>query len=172
MAADALTRVKHAVDSFTMLGSAGIDTHVVGSLTDLHVKHPGGQPAIFTTAAELDLLAPFGSALGGRAEPNPEALRSEGTGWATLVIGANVPQSMGGAQSFSSEGAVLPDGEVLKQTKGHSTLGKHTDGWNLLNGIAPEGFGYLDERTESLWNTGFTSIGLPERVEGGLRPTR
>ncbi|QNE34732.1 alpha/beta hydrolase [Leifsonia shinshuensis] len=172
MAADALTRVKHDVDSFTMLGSAGIDTHVVASLTDLHVKHPGGQPAIFTTAAEQDLLAPFGSALGGRAEPNPEALRSEGTGWATIVIGLNVPQSMGGAQSFSSEGAVLPSGEVLKQTKGHSTLGAHTDGWNPLNGIAPEGFGYLDKDTEALRNTGYTTIGQSESVVGGLKPTR
>ncbi|WP_433862456.1 alpha/beta hydrolase [Streptomyces sp. L7] len=172
MAADALTRVKHDVDSFTMLGSAGIDTHVVGSLTDLHVKRPGGQPAIFTTTAQLDHLAPFGSALGGRAEPNPEALRSPGTGWATPFIGLNVPQSMGGAQSFSSEGAVLPNGEVLKQTMGHSTVGEQTDELNLLNGIAPEGFGYLDPKTQALRNTGYTTVGQPENVEGGLRPTR
>ncbi|WP_369964088.1 alpha/beta hydrolase [Leifsonia sp. EB34] len=172
MAADALTRVKHQVDSFTMIGSAGIDTHVVTSLTDLRVKHPGGQPAIFTTTAQSDLLAPFGSAVGGRAEPNPEALRSQGTGWAMPFIGLNVPQSMGGAQSFSAEGAVLPNGEVLKQTKGHSTVGEHTDGWNPLNGIAPEGFGYLDTGTEALRNAAYTSIGQPENVVGGLRPTR
>ncbi|MFE4951750.1 alpha/beta hydrolase [Leifsonia sp. NPDC056665] len=172
MAADALTRVKHTVDSFTMLGSAGIDTEVVSSLSDLEVKQAGGRPSIFTTAAELDFLAPFGSAMGGRAEPNPEALSNLGTAVAMPLTGLNQPQSMGGALSFSSEGAVLPGGEVLKQTKGHSTVGEHIDGLNPLNGIAPEGSGYLDKRTEALRNTGFTTVGLSESVVGGLRTTQ
>ncbi|MFE4470328.1 alpha/beta hydrolase [Leifsonia sp. NPDC056824] len=173
MAADALTRVKHTVDSFTMLGSAGIDTDVVSSLSDLRVKQAGGRPSIFTTAAELDFLAPFGSAMGGRAEPNPEALSNLGTAVALPLKGVlNQPQSMGGAQSFSSEGAVLPGEEVLKQTKGHSTVGEPIDGLNPLNGIAPEGFGYLDKYTEALRNTGFTTVGLSESVVGGLRTTR
>ncbi|MFE4951752.1 hypothetical protein ACFQ9V_16760 [Leifsonia sp. NPDC056665] len=173
MAADALTWVTHTVDSFTMLGSAGIDTEVVSSLSDLRVKQAGGQPLIFTTAAELDFLAPFGSAMGGRAEPNPEALVNLGTAAAMPLKGVlNPPQSMGGSQSFSSDGAMLPSGEVLKQTKGHSTVGEHVDGLNPLNGIAPEGFGYLDEDTEALRNTGFTTVGLSESVVGGLRTTR
>ncbi|WP_295117711.1 alpha/beta hydrolase [uncultured Leifsonia sp.] len=172
-AADALTHVKHTVDSFTMLGSAGIDTQVVSSLSDLHVKQAGGRPSIYTTAAELDFLAPFGSAMGGRAEPNPEALTNLGTAVAMPLKGVlNQPQSMGGAQSFSAEGAVLPNGEVLKQTKGHSTVGEHIDGLNPLNGIAPEGFGYLDEGTEALRNTGFTTMGLSRSVVGGLKATR
>jgi 3D (Asp-Asp-Asp) domain-containing protein len=58
MAADALTHTKYPVDSFTMLGSAGIDTQVVKSLSDLHVKQAGGTAAIYTTAATLDFLAP------------------------------------------------------------------------------------------------------------------
>lgn len=173
MAADALMHVKHTVDSFTMLGSAGIDTQVVSSLSDLHVKQAGGRPSIYTTAAELDFLAPFGSAMGGRAEPNPETLSNLGTAVAMPLKGVlNQPQSIGGAQSFSSEGAVLPDGEVLKQTEGHSTVGEHIDGLNPLNGIAPEGFGYLDEYTEALRNTGFTTIGRSGSVVGGLKTNR
>jgi len=173
MAADALTHVKHTVDSFTMLGSAGIDTQVVSSLSDLHVKHAGGRPSIYTTAAELDFLAPFGSAMGGRAEPNPETRTNLGTAVAMPLKGVlNQPQSMGGAQSFSSEGAVLPSGEVLKQTKGHSTVGEHVDGLNPLNGIAPEGFGYLDTGTEALRNAGFTTIGQSGSVVGGLKTNR
>ena len=75
MAADALTHTKYEVNSFTMVGSAGLDTQLVHSLTDLHVKTGtgvNGSPAIYTTAAQLDQLAPFGAATGFRAEPNPE----------------------------------------------------------------------------------------------------
>ncbi|MFJ8894184.1 alpha/beta hydrolase [Leifsonia sp. NPDC102414] len=172
MAADALTRVTHAVDSFTMLGSAGIDTQVVTSLSDLRVKQAGEQPAIYTTSAQLDFLAPFGSAVGGRAEPNPEALANPGTLFAMPVTGLTMPKSMSGAQSFSSEGTVLPSGEVLKQTKGHGVLGENTDGPNALNGIAPEGSGYFDKGTEALRNASYTTIGLPDNVAGGLRSTR
>jgi hypothetical protein len=159
MAADALTHTKHTIDSFTMLGSAGMDTQVVKSLSDLHVRQADGSAAIYTTVAQQDLLAPFGSVAGRRAEPNPEVA---GPGW-----------TMGGAQSFSSEGAVLPDGKVLKQTKGHSALGENLDDGapNPLNGKAPAGFGYLDVKTESLYNAAYTTVGLPGEVVGGLRPT-
>jgi pimeloyl-ACP methyl ester carboxylesterase len=171
MAADALTHTKYAVDSFTMLGSAGIDTDTVNSLADLHVKNSDGAPAIYTTAAQLDFLAPFGSAMGGRAEPNPEAAQSPGA-WAAPTVGwLNPPKAMGGAQSFSSEGATLPNGEVLKQTKGHSPLGEDI-GPNTLNGIAPEGYGYLDQETEALRNAAYTTVGQPGNVVGGLKPTR
>ncbi|WP_431247840.1 alpha/beta hydrolase [Leifsonia xyli] len=74
--ANALTHTKYPVDSYTMLGSAGIDTTTVHAFTDLHVKTTDGAAAIYTTAAQLDFLAPFGSAMGGRAEPNPEAAQS------------------------------------------------------------------------------------------------
>lgn len=173
MAADALTHTKHPVDSFTMLGSAGIDTQVVKSLSDLHVKQASGSAAIFTTAAELDYLAPFGSTVGGRAEPNPEAAFSPAAAAANAVL-VMPPKVMGGAQSFSSEGAVLPGGDVLEPTKGHSALGG-TPGENdpnLMNGIAPVGHGYLDPGTEALRNASYTTIGLPGKVVGGLRPTK
>jgi hypothetical protein len=173
MAADALTRTKHPVDSFTMLGSAGIDTQVVTSLSDLHVKQASGSAAIYTTAATLDYLAPFGSTVGGRAEPNPEAAFSPAAAAATAVL-VMPPKVMGGAQSFSSEGAVLPDGDVLKPTKGHSALGgtPAENDPNLMNGIAPVGHGYLDPGTEALRNASYTTIGLPGKVVGGLRPTK
>jgi hypothetical protein len=179
MAADALTHTKYAVDSFTMLGSAGIDTDTVHSLTDLHVKQVGGVPAIYTTAAEADRLAPFGAVMGGRAEPNPEAAWSPGaivglSLWTEVSLLAGVehlPKTMGGALSFSSEGATLPSGEVLKQTRGHSSLGKDGVAVDPLNGTAPEGFGYLDVGTEALYNTALTTMGLPGEVVGGLRPT-
>lgn len=174
MAADALMRTKYWVDSFTMLGSAGIDTQVVKSLSDLHVKQAGGVPAIYTTSAAADLVAPFGASLSGRAVPDSESLRSAGSIGASTFRGPlNPPASMGGAQSFSSDGAVLPDGEVLKPTKGHNVLGETIDGPDPLNLLAPpEGHGYLDEDTESLRNTGYTTLGLPEKVVGGLRTTR
>lgn len=168
MAADALTHTRHMVDSFTMLGSAGIDTDTVRSLADLRVKKAEGAPAIYTSSAQLDFLAPFGSAMGGRAEPNPEAEQSPGA-WAAPTVGwLNPPMSMSGAQSFSSEGATLPNGEVLKPTRGHSPIGKDL-GPNPLNGIAPEGYGYLDQDTEALYNAALTTIGLPGDVVGGLR---
>jgi len=170
MAANSLTHTKYAVDSFTMLGSAGIDTDTVHALADLHVKKTDGAPAIYTTAAQLDFLAPFGSAMGGRAEPNPEAAQSPGA-WAAPTVGLlNPPKSISGAQSFSSEGATLPGGEVLKPTTGHSPIGKNV-GPNVLNGIAPEGHGYLDKDTEALRNTAYTTMGLPGEVVGGLRAT-
>lgn len=160
MAADALTRTAYAVDSFTMLGSAGIDTQVVKSLADLHVNQADGRPAIYTTSAKQDFVAPFGSSFGGRANPNPEAMLNAGTGLSMPFKGVlNPPRSMAGAQSFSSEGTVLPSGEVLHQTKVHDVLND-------------EGSGYLDEKTEALYNTGMTTIGQPENVAGGLRPNR
>jgi hypothetical protein len=167
MAADALTRTKYSIDSFTMLGSAGIDTGVVTSLSELHVEQTGGLPGIYTAAASLDHLAPFGATFGLRAQPNPEALFSPGTAWALPL---EKPETTSGAQSFSAEGATLPGGEVLKQTKGHSALGKETPP-NFLNGTAPEGFGYLDKKTESLQNAAYTTVGLPEGVVGGLTST-
>jgi len=165
MAANALTHTKYPVDSFTMLGSAGIDINTVHALTDLHVKKVDGVQAIYTTSAAADQLAPFGAAIGGRAEPNPEVAFSPiGTVTSAPVIR--------GAQSFSSEGATLPNGDQLKQTKGHSPLGEKHDGFNLLNGYAPEGHGYLDPGTEALRNAAYTSVGRPDKVVGGLRSTQ
>lgn len=171
MAGDALTHTKYPVDSFTMLESAGIDTDVVHSLSDLHVKKVGGAPAIYTSAAGMDLLAPFGSWTGGRAEPNPEVAQPVGflLGPATGLL--TLPKTIGGARSFSSEGARLPDGEVLEQTQGHSALGAG-HGYDPLNGTAPPGHGYLDEKTESLRNAALTTVGSAGRVVGGLTPTK
>ncbi|MEV8212353.1 alpha/beta hydrolase [Leifsonia sp. NPDC077715] len=175
MAADALVHTKYPIDSFTMLGSAGIDTTVVRSLSDLHVKTDGGIPAIYTTIARQDFTAPFGSVLGGRAQPNPEAVWSPGASIAGAVLPAaglsHTLRGMGGAQSFSAEGATLL-GEVLKPTQGHSAIGANIDGRNPLNGTAPAGYGYLDPYTESLRNTAYTTTGLPGKVVGGLKTNR
>ncbi|WP_431246594.1 alpha/beta hydrolase [Leifsonia xyli] len=161
--ANALTHTKYPVDSYTMLGSAGIDTGTVHALTDLHVTKTAGAPTIYTTSAKLDQLAPFGSTVGGRAEPNPDVAFTAG--------GIVRPAIIRGAQSFSSEGATLPNGDTLKQTKGHSPIGDDV-GPNFLNGIAPEGHGYLDQKTEALYNAAATTIGQPGKVVGGLKPTR
>jgi hypothetical protein len=162
-----------------MLGSAGIDTDTVRALSDLHVKQVGGVSAVYTTAATMDALAPFGAVMGGRSEPNPEAAWSPGasagvaisSGLSPVAGLSRLPKTMGGAQSFSSEGVTLPDGEVLKQTQGHSSIGKGHDP-NFLNGIAPDGHGYLDPGTEALRNSAYTTLGLPGKVIGGLRSTR
>ncbi|MGH1549024.1 alpha/beta hydrolase [Leifsonia poae] len=177
MAADALVHTKYPIDSITLLGSAGIDTQVVKALSDLHVKPVDGVLPIYTTAAQLDYLAPFGAAASGRAEPNPEAVWSPGAVAAVSASTAlspaagvlRLPKTMGGAQSFSSEGTTLPTGDVLEPTQGHSTIGENV-GPNFLNGIAPEGHGYLDRKTEALYNAALTTTGLPEKVAGGLKP--
>lgn len=153
----ALTKVTHPVDSLTMVGSAGIDTGMVGSLSDVKVKSVDGKPAIYTTSAERDYLAPFGAKLGGRANPNPRVAQDS--------------HILGGAQSFSSEGGSFPGVGDLKQTQGHTVTGKGSVQSGFLGATAPEGHGYLDADTQSLRNSAATSLGRPDLVLGGLTAT-
>lgn len=137
-AANALTLVKHSVQSFTMLASAGLDGGKVKSFADLKVdKGSGGVKKIYTTLAEADKLAPFGSNASNRKQPNPGAADR-----LDLVVE--------GAYSFSSDG----DGD-LKATDSHDTTND-------------KGQGYLDLKTQSLWNTAATSMGEPEKVRGPM----
>lgn len=111
-AANALTLVNHNVQSFTMLASAGLDGETVKRFADLHVDEDNsGVKKIYTTLADADGLAPFGSNASKRKQPNAGAADS-----LDLVIE--------GAYSFSSDG----DGD-LKATDSHDTINSKGQGY-------------------------------------------
>lgn len=154
-AADTLTRTRHTIDSFVLVGSAGIDTTYVTNLADLNVTDSDGKPGVYTTTAADDLLAPIGVDLSGRAQPNPE--------------GANINgMSIAGAQSFSSDGG---NGPGLKPVKGHNPLGEGTTTTEPFNASPPQGNGYFDRGTQSLLNIAAITLGWPEHVDGILAST-
>ncbi|RGE19474.1 alpha/beta hydrolase [Leucobacter sp. wl10] len=139
LAAIALTRVRHPVDTLTMLGSAGLDTRLVGGLDELRVAEAApGQKAIYTTHASGDRIAPFGAGISGRGQPNPSARAPFGAQLNSPVYE--------GAFVFSSEGDPLSG---LKPTDGHSTIGEG-ERRGLIGVSASTGHGYLDRRTQSL----------------------
>ncbi len=149
-AANALMLTRYPVRSFTMLGSAGLDSGRVVALEDLLVaRDSSGRPQIYSTMAAGDGIAPFGAGLSGRAQPNPESVLAGGS-------------AIHGAYLFSSEGL-----GVLRATDGHSASGSGDRG--PLGTNASSGQGYLDFGTQSQWNAAVLSIGLPEKVAGALR---
>lgn len=150
MAAIALTQTHIRVDAFVMVGSAGLVTSEVPSLSALHANH------VYTTAATADQLAPFGASVSGRAEPNPD-VAYPGT------------HTIGGAEAFSSDG----DGKDLERVNGHNPLGeKGKTGYSgFLNAVPSEGHGYYDPGTQSLKNIAATTTGQPGKVSGGLSDT-
>lgn len=150
MASIALTLTHFRIDAFVMVASAGIDTSLVPSLSNLRVDH------IYTTAAAPDRLAPFGSFVSSRAEPNPSVADHRG-------------DSIGGAESFSSDG----DGSDLEPVDGHNAIGEtgKTTHSGFLNALPSEGHGYFDPRTQSLRNIAATTTGQPDKVSGGLTGT-
>ncbi|GAB3576566.1 hypothetical protein GCM10027406_09500 [Leifsonia lichenia] len=152
MASIALTQTSTQIDAFVMVGSAGIDTGLVPSLSAIHADH------VYTTAATSDQLAPVGSALSGRSEPNP-------------TVAAPTNRAIGGAESFSSDG----DGKDLKPVDGHNPLGEKgrtsNSGPLTFNTVPSEGHGYYDRGTQSLHNIAATTTGQPGRVSGGLTDT-
>lgn len=154
-AADALTRTRHTIDSFVLVGSAGIDTKYVTNLADLNVTDANGKPAVYTTTAADDLLAPIGVDLSGRAQPNPKAANVNG-------------MSIGGAQSFSSDGG---NGPGLKRVRGHNPLGEGTRTTEPLNASPPQGGGYFDPDTQSLRNIAAVTLGVTDKVDGTLTST-
>lgn len=167
-AADALMLVRYEVDSFTMLGSAGLDTGRVPSLDALAVAEPFGQPQqIYANSADGDRLAALGMKYGGRGNPNPH-YSVEG-----LV-------NYEGAGYFRSDGYVSPDGELFQPTDGHSVIGEEKAPWyNLPHHAvhwagfeASEGHGYWDIGTESLHNMAATSLGLSGEVLEGVSYAR
>lgn len=133
----AMLSVTHPVDSFIMVGSAGLDTTLVESLDQLNVKEVSpGQKAIYTTNAERDHLAPLGAGASGRGQPNPSA----------DAFGIENNSSVyEGAFSYSSEGDASKN---LKGTDGHSLSGAGSA--NMLGDHASEGRGYFDSKTQSL----------------------
>lgn len=146
----ALTMVSYPVDSFIMLGSAGLDTATVRTLDDLNVHEiSAGQRAIYTTHASQDELAPAGAGLAGRGQPNPDARAP----WLLPVHTASPVYA--GALTFSSEG---DEKRNLLPTDGHSTIGSG-DRRGIFGISASQGHGYMDPQTESLANVAEISTG-------------
>lgn len=161
-AANALTLTKAEVDSFTMAGSAGIDTGTVGSLDELHVvKRYTGRPNIFASHASGDGLAAIGLRYGARANPTP----------GISVRGAD---QYPGATGYSSDGYRASGGQEFKRTDGHSVIGERAEGQarhRALIGLgfeASEGHGYWDTGTQSLRNIAASSLGLDNEIAGGI----
>ncbi len=163
-AANALTLTAHAVDSFSMAGSAGLDLGTVSSLDALHVKDGApGQKAIFASHAAADKLAPIGLVLGGRANPN-------------IALEYAHAQNLEGGYYYYSDGVTTADGQYFAPTDGHSVIGEETAGfWDfgakLKQGAgfeASDGQGYWDIGTQSLRNLAASSLGLKEEIVGGV----
>ncbi|QBE48550.1 alpha/beta hydrolase [Leucobacter triazinivorans] len=150
----ALTQLEHAVDSLTMLGSAGLDTEQVPDYGVLNVKETAaGQKAIYTTHASADQLAPFGAGASGRGQPNPDAVAPFGVHRFSAVYA--------GGLSFSSEGDPVQN---LKRTDGHSTIGSGENP-GMAGMSASEGHGYLDPQTQSLASVAQITT---DRISDGL----
>lgn len=149
VAAMGLTQVRHEVDSFVMLGSAGLDPQTVPSLDTVRVREVGpGQQAIYATHASSDQLAPSGAGLAGRGVPTAGALGAFGM--------HNFSAVYEGALVFSSEG----DAEAgLKPTDGHSAIGSGANP-GFLGVSASAGHGYLDEGTQSLASVATITAGV------------
>ena len=138
VASIALTRAQYAVDSFVMLGSAGIDTVLVPSLDYLNVKpFVAEQKAIFATNASADRIAPSGAGLAERAVPTNDDR-------ALFGLGARSPV-FGGAIVFPADG---DESRGLKKTDGHSAIGRGASAkpWGISSS---EGHGYSDRDTQA-----------------------
>lgn len=135
----ALTKVDVPVTSLTLIASAGLDTVQVPSYDVLRVQEAApGQPAIYTTHASQDYLAPSGAGLSRRGQPNPDALGLFGLEQQSPVYG--------GGLSFSSDGDLA---RGLLPTNGHSIIGEREQR-DLVGTAASVGHGYLDVATQSL----------------------
>ena len=163
-AANALTLTAHAVDSFSMAGSAGLDPGTVSSLDALHVKDSApGQKAIFASHAAADKLAPIGLVLGGRANPN-------------IALEYAHAQNLEGGYYYYSDGVTTADGQYFAPTNGHSVIGEEAPGfWDFGAKLkqeagfeAGDGQGYWDRGTQSLRNLAASSLGLKEEIVGGV----
>lgn len=140
-AADALMQTKHKVNSFTLVGSAGIDHRQVPSFDVLQVERAeGGNVGVYTTLAQKDWVAPIGTIF-DRIDPN---LR---TG-----MGENDPYK---AQMFSSEATGRGSGTALNGVGGHNIL-KRSE--------TSKKYGYFEQETTSLRNVAHITTGHPENV--------
>jgi hypothetical protein len=95
-AAIALAEAEHAVNSFVMIGSAGVPSHI--HLDDLNVP----SDRVFASEATADELAAKGQFWSGRTNPASAE-------W--------------GARLFSSNGTTLADGTILAAVRAHDAVG-------------------------------------------------
>ena len=152
VAANALLLTAHPVQSFTMIASAGLDGDRVESFSDLRVDPDlSGAPRVYTTIARADLLAPFGSNVSGRVQPNPQVA------WSSEL-------SIGGAQEFSVEGS-----GSLRPTRGHSILSEDGHGYldrgtQSLRNIAAVTVGAPHQVVGGLETTERRGLSLSERI--------
>lgn len=101
----ALLRIERPADFFVMVASAGLDRSEIGELTDLRVTRDfSGVPNVFTTMAEAEMIAAFGTNISGRLHPN------EGTAW-------NPERELSGIYAYSSDGTA-----ELRATLGHGVI--------------------------------------------------
>lgn len=160
-AADALTLTRFEIDSFSMLGSAGLDMGVVDSLDALRVaRHVSGRRAIYASHASEDRLAPIGLSAGNRANPTP-GLHVDGAPRYSDALG------------FSSDGYRLPNGFEFEETDGHSVIGEsvHTGFGGVKNAAGLEssrGHGYWDQKTQALRNLAASLLGMDKEIVGGV----
>ncbi|KAM9864176.1 hypothetical protein ACIFOC_03082 [Leucobacter aridicollis] len=138
LASIALTKVETPVDTFVMLGSAGIDVAAVPTIDRLRVRSWGGQPAVYATTAPADKLAPTGAGLSRRALPEVGPLGLLGVQRRSSVLE--------GVTSFKSSGDPAA-GYV--GTDGHSIIGSGSD-TAFLGASASTGRGYGDRTTQAL----------------------
>lgn len=139
VASIALTRTRHAVDSFVMLGAAGLDTAAVPTIEALNVKEAWpGQRAVFATNAAADRIAPAGAGLAERALPTGDAR-------APLLLEQRSPV-YGGVITFPAEG---DPARGLKATDGHSAVGQGARA-GIFGASASAGHGYEDRDTQAL----------------------
>ncbi|MGG7464187.1 alpha/beta hydrolase [Plantibacter sp. YIM 135347] len=146
------------VDSFVMIGSAGIPTSV--TIDDLHVP----KSRVFASQASADALANLGQMLSGRANPTT-------AGW--------------GATTFGSDGTTLRDGDHLISVEGHNAvgasaaddrgkyLGPGTESLYAIQRIAiGEAYAVPDERTtEAAGNPSTAAISAPTSAPAAASPT-
>ncbi|KAM9863465.1 alpha/beta hydrolase [Leucobacter sp. BZR 635] len=135
VAASALTRISYPVDTFVMLGSAGLDPREVPELAGLRVQRTdSGLLGIYASNAPADRLAPTGAALAGRPLPTHQS---------KPLLG--VPQRFpdyDGAIEFPSAGDAA---RRFAATDGHSFLGEGPRAGPFgLSASSGQGYGDLD----------------------------
>ena len=135
-----LTRIDFDVDSVAFVGSAGLDSGVVDEASDMRVKDgPDGNPAVYATRSDWDLVAAGGTFGSRRMSPLEEGF---------------------GAHEFSSAGD--PERDLLP-TLGHSVSGNYDgDYWNPTE--TPTDHGYLDRDTQSLDSVARITTGSGDHI--------
>ena len=150
-ATNALSMVQHTVDSYSMAGSAGIDTGTVTSIDQLNVADnivdSAERKAVYASHASGDGLAPLGLSASGRGNPNAAWNYDGHVNWTD-------------AYSYPSDGTVAG----YSETDGHSVIGANSTDWlgdakHAAGFESSKGHGYWDQGTQSLRNLAASSLG-------------